>query len=733
MNETTQLIASVAVAAPLPRPLNYLVPPQLQDRVHAGSRVIVPLGRRQAAGCVLSVTSGEGSGLKEVVDVPDDDLLFPAAMIPFLLRAAEYYRYPPGEAIRSVLPAGLGTQRIRVTPRRERIFTAVSRNDLPRGPQQRAVITLLREKGPLSTPELRQEMSVGSEVLRRLVDNGWLEEERQVRRRDPFHAIPAPADSAPLLNAEQSHARSALRTALHSNIFAPFLLHGVTGSGKTEVYLHAIADALALGKQALILVPEIALTPQLIARFRARFGASTAIAVLHSGLSDGERFDAWRMINRGEAQIVIGARSAIFAPLSCAGVIVVDEEHDSSYKQGEGFRYNARDLALLRGQMDQATVILGSATPAITTFHRAQNGLCGYLPLTGRAIGQPMPTVEIVDLRQQVKGKTVLAPPLQEAIGVELAAGGQILLLLNRRGFSPAILCHDCGAGFHCPNCDIALTFHSRQRRLLCHYCDYSIPTPSLCPTCNSINLEAVGAGTERLEDELQAAFPAARIGRMDRDTTGHKGAHRQIVEAMLARQLDILVGTQMIAKGHDFPGITLVGVINADLALNLPDFRAAERAFALLSQVAGRAGRGDQPGRVLIQTYAPEHYAVTCALNHDFHTFYAQEIAFRQELGYPPFGHLINLVLAGNDGELVATGAEKLANTLRETGDAVEILGPAPCPLSRLRGKHRFQLLLKAQERPPLRILLRQIDLLRRKVTAGLALSVDVDPLDML
>jgi primosomal protein N' (replication factor Y) len=733
MTDTLPLIASVAVAAPLPRPLSYLVPLHLHERVRAGSRVIVPLGRRQAAGCVLNVTQGDGSGLKALIDAPDDDALFPATMLPFLLRAAEYYRYPPGEAIRSVLPAGLGTQTVRVTPRTERVFTAITRDDLPRGAQQLAVITLLRQKGPLSATDLRKEMAVGSDVLRRLLDHGWLEEERQVRRRDPFLDIPAPVDSAPILNAEQVQARLALHSALHSSAFSPFLLHGVTGSGKTEVYLHAIADALALGKQALILVPEIALTPQLTARFRARFGASTAIAVLHSGLSDGERFDAWRMISRGEAQIVIGARSAIFAPLSCPGVIVVDEEHDSSYKQGEGFRYNARDLALLRGQMDQATVILGSATPAVTTFHRAQSGLCGYLPLTGRAIGQPMPTVEIVDLRQQPKGTSIIAAPLQDAIGFELAAGGQILLLLNRRGFAPAILCRDCGTGFHCPNCDIALTFHSRSRRLLCHYCDYSIIVPSLCPTCNSLNLEAVGAGTERLEEELRAAFPEARIGRMDRDTTGGKGAHRQIVDAMLARQTDILVGTQMIAKGHDFPGVTLVGVINADLALNLPDFRAAERAFTLLSQVAGRAGRGDQPGRVLIQTYAPEHYAVTCALQHDYQTFYAQEITFRQELGYPPFGYLINLVMSGNDGVLVADGAEKLAAALRGSERNLEVLGPAPCPLARLRGKHRFQLLLKSQERAPLRRLLGQIALLRRKVAAGLTLSVDIDPLDML
>ena len=733
MTDTPPLIASVAVAAPLPQPLSYLVPSRLHGRVGAGSRVIVPLGRRQAAGCVLSVAPGDGSGLKELVDAPDDDALFPATMIPFLLRAAEYYRYPPGEAIRSVLPAGLGTRTVRAAPRSERVFTAVVRDDRPRGAQQLAVITLLRQNGPLSATELRQELTVGSDVLRRLLDHGWMDEERQVRRRDPFLDIPAPADRAPALNAEQEQARIALHTALHSGLFAPFLLHGVTGSGKTEVYLHAIADALALGKQALILVPEIALTPQLTARFRARFGAQAAIAVLHSGLSDGERFDAWRMIGRGEAQIVIGARSAIFAPLTRPGVIVVDEEHDSSYKQGEGFRYNARDLALLRGQMDSATVILGSATPAVTTFHRARSGLCGYLPLTRRAIGQPMPTVEIIDLRQQPKGTTVIAPPLQEAIAAELAAGGQILLLLNRRGFAPAILCHDCGSGFHCPNCDIALTFHARRRRLLCHYCDYIVPIPSLCPTCNSINLEPVGAGTERLEEELQSAFPAARIGRMDRDTTGHKGAHRQIVDAMLARETDILVGTQMIAKGHDFPGVTLVGVINADLALNLPDFRAAERAFTLLSQVAGRAGRGELPGRVLIQTYAPEHYAVTCALTHDFPTFYAQEIVFRQELGYPPFGHLINLVLAGNDGELVAKEAEKIAAALRLSAGDVEILGPAPCPLARLRGKNRFQLLLKSQERAPLRRLLGQIDLLRRKVAAGLTLSVDVDPLDML
>ncbi len=482
-----------------------------------------------------------------------------------------------------------------------------------------------------------------------------------------------------------------------------------------------------------MLVPEIALTPQLVRRFRARFAAGNAtIAVLHSGLSDGERYDAWRAIARGQIDIVIGARSAVFAPLQGLGIIVVDEEHESSYKQAEGFRYNARDLALMRGQMDHCLVLLGSATPALTTFYRARDGQTGYLPLTGRALDRPLPEVQLVDLTEE-RPEGALSGPLAAALGENLARGEQSLLLLNRRGFSPYLLCADCGETFRCPNCEITLTYYQGRRLLRCHYCDYGIRPPDLCPRCQSGGLAPEGVGTERLEEELAALFPDARLARMDRDTTGRKGAHQRLVESMERREVDILIGTQMIAKGHDFPGVTLVGVVSADASLNFPDFRCAERTFALLTQVAGRAGRGERTGKVLIQTFAADHYALVSAATHDYQGFYAQEVAFRRELGYPPFGFLVNLVLAGNDSERVQNAAESLAAGMQSDAREVEVLGPAPCPLARLRGKTRMQVLLKAPQRPPLRRLLARLDGLRRTIPSGVALAVDVDPVDML
>jgi primosomal protein N' (replication factor Y) len=567
--------------------------------------------------------------------------------------------------------------------------------------------------------------------LARLVELGCLELRQAERLRDPFLAQAIPADRPVVPTEEQTRALAVLTQALEQASFAPFLLHGVTGSGKTEVYLRAIGAALERGRQALVLVPEIALTPQLVGRFRARFGDRGALAVLHSGLSNGERYDAWRSIARGEADIVIGARSAVFAPLERLGILVVDEEHEASYKQGEGFRYHARDLALLRGQMAGATVLLGSATPSVTTFERARSGQTGYLTLQQRAEARRLPAVELVDMRATPFGE-VLSAPLVSAIEATLAAGEQGVLLLNRRGFSPYLLCADCGATFRCPNCEITLTYHQGRRLLRCHYCDYQQAPPELCPACLGGNVMPEGVGTERLEESLATLFPLARIGRMDRDTTGRKGAHQELVSAMEGRQLDLLVGTQMVAKGHDFPGVTLVGVINADSTLNFPDFRSAERTFSLLTQVAGRAGRGDRPGRVLIQTYTPEHYALVCASSHDYLAFYEQELAFRQELGYPPWGFLVNLVLAGNDPARVSQSAAALAVALERAAAGVEVLGPAPCPLSRLRGKTRLQILLKAAARPPLRRLLPTLPSLRSLLLSGVTLTVDVDPIDM-
>jgi primosomal protein N' (replication factor Y) len=534
---------------------------------------------------------------------------------------------------------------------------------------------------------------------------------------------------------EQAAALAAITAALAAGQFAPFLLHGVTGSGKTEVYLRAIRQTMEAGRQALVLVPEIALTPQLVGRFRARFAADTAkLAVLHSGLSAGERYDAWRAVARGDIDIIIGARSAVFAPAARLGIIVIDEEHEASYKQGDGFRYNARDLALLRGQMTGATVLLGSATPALTTFYRARQGQTGYLELPERVMARALPDVTLIDLTQK-RPDGVLAEPLRLALEENLARGEQSLLLLNRRGFAPFLLCVDCGTTPRCPNCEITLTYYQQQHLLRCNYCDFARTPPDLCPTCQGAGLEPEGAGTERLAEELTTLFPLARIGRMDRDTTARKGSQQVLVERMERQQIDILVGTQMIAKGHDFPGVTLVGVVNADSALNFPDFRAAERTFTLLTQVAGRAGRGEKAGRVFIQTYAPEHYALSCAARHDYAGFYEQEAALRRELSYPPFGFLANCVLAGNDQQRVLEAAESLVDGLHQqaAGLELEVLGPAPCPLARLRGKWRFQALLKAPGRGALRSLLARIGPLRKATPSGVSLTIDVDPVDML
>ncbi|WP_432822684.1 replication restart helicase PriA [Trichloromonas sp.] len=730
---STSLIATVAVAAPIEKTLSYLVPDSLRETAVVGMRLQVPLGRRRVVGYLLALTEGDPAGLKAISEVLDAAPLFAAEMVPFFTRAAEYYCHPIGEVVRTALPAGLSGRGGSVSILREKIYTATDLAGEPAGALQKEVLALVRQSGPLALSELRRSVATPYGALRRLVELAYLTETEEERLRDPFLSLPVTVEVVPEPTTEQALVLGEIETALESRSFAPFVLHGVTGSGKTEVYLRAIETALAQGRRALVLVPEIALTPQLVARFRSRFdGGRATIAVLHSGLSDGERYDAWRAIARGEVEIVIGARSAVFAPLQDLGIIVIDEEHEASYKQGEGFRYHARDLALLRAQMAGAVVLLGSATPAVTTFHRAQSGQTGLLALSGRVLERPLPQVELVDMKATPFGE-YLSEPLAEALQLTLERGEQSLLLLNRRGFAPYLLCSDCGTTFRCPNCEITLTFHQERRQLRCHYCDFIQAPPELCPNCNGGNVLPEGVGTERLETELAERFPDARIARMDRDTTTRKGAHQQLMEQMSRREIDILVGTQMIAKGHDFHGVTLVGVVNADSTLNFPDFRSAERTFSLLTQVAGRAGRGELEGRVLIQTYSPDHYALTCAAQHDYQEFYRQEIAFREVLDYPPFGHLVNLVLSGNDGQKVARAAEALTTALQNAVGEVEVLGPAPCPLARLRGKTRVQILLKAPTRLPLRRLLLRLPQLRKQIPAGVGLTVDVDPVDML
>ena len=753
-------IVEVAIPLPLDGNFHYLVPSRLAPSALPGTRVLVPFGRRKVTGYLLGEAAATGGELKEVLEVLDEAPLFTPQELEFYRWIAGYYLHPLGEVIKMALPAGINVvSRYRCetaedgTPvlkeflsggknvRTERFYAGVP--DPPAKPRGKGVeileyLEFLREngeageQGEISGAALRARFGPCTPQLNRLVVLGAARcIEREVYR-DPFHAESFGKDSQMQLNDDQAAAFATIKGAITSNVFAPFLLHGVTGSGKTEVYLQSIAVALGAGKSALVLVPEIALTPQLVGRFKRRFDCG--IAVLHSGLSDGERYDEWRRIRRGEAVIVIGARSALFAPLAGLGVIVVDEEHEGSYKQSEGVRYNSRDLALVRGKQVGAVVILGSATPLVTSYYAARQGRLGYLHLPSRVRELPMPETVMLDARGQ-RGKTFLAP-LVHAIEENLDAAGQTLLFLNRRGFATYLVCQACGHVLRCPNCEVTLTYHRGKGRHVCHYCDYSLAAPSRCPACQGGEITLLGRGTERVEDEVKELFPLARVARMDRDSTKGKGGHARVLKALEDGSVDILIGTQMIAKGHDFPGVTLVGVVSADASLNLPDFRSSERTFQLVTQVMGRAGRGDKPGRVLVQTLAPEHYALTYAVAHDYEGFYAQEIAFREDVGYPPFAHLASLTISGIVAAQAENSAQEAASLLRKIkGDCkmrVEILGPVTAPLGKVRGRFRWQILLKGRDRSELhRILFHFRGGYQHP--SPVRLIVDVDPVEML
>jgi len=725
-------LANVAVNVPLQQLFTYRVADTQIDNIEIGSRVLIPFGRRVAVGFVVSLGEGQAENLKDIKEVLDKEPLLTEGLIKLLSWAAEYYCHPIGQVFCSALPAGLGREKSQNKIITEPWYCAVDTQQNLRGKKQKELYSFIAKYEYVALSEIRQHIAAPHAALKRLVDVGALCIEQREVIRDPFLNVHVDADKCLILNDAQKSAVDAIADSLSENNFRGFLLHGVTGSGKTEVYLRAVERCLDLGRQALILVPEISLTPQLVARFRARFESNgIKISVLHSGLSAGERYDAWREIIKQQIDVVIGARSAIFAPLNSLGLIVVDEEHESSYKQGEGFRYSGRDLALVRAQQQNCPIVLGSATPSLASFYRSEQGALMRLSLEQRVHAGDLPAVEIVDLKGHTS-EGELSNPLIEAIQKSLEEREQILLLLNRRGFAPFLLCSDCGESFYCPNCEITLTYHQTANHLKCHYCDYSEPVPESCHKCQGLNIITNGAGTERLEQELKELFPGARVARMDRDTTSHKGAHQKIVDAMLAREIDILVGTQMVAKGHDFPGVALVGVLSADSLLNFPDFRSAERCFSLLTQVAGRAGR-EGGGRVYIQTYNADHYALSCAAQHAYADFYRQELPFRQELEYPPCGHLVNLVFASNDHDLVQRSAQKFGLDLQRLATDIEILGPSPCPLSRLRGKSRYQILLKSTDRRALRRCLDRMSDVTAKIPRCVQLHIDVDPLDML
>jgi primosomal protein N' (replication factor Y) len=611
-----------------------------------------------------------------------------------------------------------------------------------RAPQQAALLHHLLQNGPATGAELRRHMPGATQVVRALTQKGLLTSvERPRASRLNLASEDAFLDERDVtLTEAQSQALDRIQTLLHRGRFAPVLLHGVTGSGKTEVYMRAMASALAEGKQVIYLVPEIALTPQLLTRIHARFGHD--VAVLHSRLTRGERIDEWHRVHRQQAAIAIGPRSAIFAPLQRVGVIIVDEEHDPSYKQEETPRYLARDVAIMRAKLCEAVVVLGSATPSMESFSNAQQQRYHYLQLPDRVHSKDLPHVALVDLRREENRAgvgEVLSHPLRKAVTARLARGEQTLLFLNRRGYATFVQCHDCGFICQCPRCSVTLTFHIDDRLLKCHYCEFTATPPETCPTCQGTRVEYFGTGTQKVEREVRRVFPQARVARLDRDATGGRHAFRDILSRLARGEIDILIGTQMITKGHDFPRITLVGVVSADVALGLPDFRAAERTFQLLTQVAGRAGRGQVPGEVMVQTFAPEHYAIQRAQGHDYHGFYAEEIAYRKRLGYPPAVRLAALRFEARDPEAVEQFCQAFVTLLRpyvRDAGGVTLLGPAPAALAKLNNRYRWHLLLKAPTTRRLHDVIGQgLAALRQAAIPrnGVRLLVDVDPVNLL
>lgn len=607
-----------------------------------------------------------------------------------------------------------------------------------RAPKQAAVyLDLLYGEAERRAADMRDKHGITRAILNALMEKGLVRlEERELFRRPDFD-VGTYGGAKPVLNDEQQRACDAVCEKVNNHTYASFVLQGITGSGKTEVYLQAIEHALSVGRTAIILVPEISLTPQTVGRFLSRF--DSRIAVLHSGLSKGERFDEWRRAQRGEVGIVVGARSAIFAPLKNLGVIVVDEEHDASYKQGETPRYHARDVAVMRAIQNNAVCVLGSATPSIEASHNCEREKFTRLSLLRRATEAALPGVKLVDMREEAKdhkGQIILSRTLEEAIQLRVDAKEQVVLLLNRRGHSPYVLCPQCSWVAECTDCQVSMTYHEKGGYLSCHYCNRQRPIPLVCDECHFNPLLYIGLGTQKAEDYLVRAFPSACVARMDADTTAGRGGHAKILGRFASGEIDILLGTQMIAKGHDYPGVTLVGVLNADTGLCHPDFRAAENTFQLLTQVAGRAGRGDKPGEVLFQTYRPKHFAIQAAANHDYASFYAQEIRERESAGYPPFRRMANFVLASEDPHKAERGVARLHRLTREKMEALEfqgmeIIGPAPAIVRRVKKKFLWNMAVLSRSASRINRLVREVRIAfdAEYPARDVTLKADLDP----
>lgn len=739
------MVARVALDLLLRKEFDYFIPPSLEGQVLVGSRVRVPFGSRIVLGSVTALLPASAqTSLKSISKVLGEHGKIPPKVFQLAKWISEYYCCPLDVTLRAVLPEAMRHEEPGWKERLVVRFRADAEEGTALSKRAAEVLRLLREKKVAPLAEFVKEAGTTTATLRRLEEAQLLEIAPEISERDPYaKEIILPTN--PLsLNPEQQKALEQITAAMDcSGAKSSFLLHGVTGSGKTEVYLQSLAHALRAGKGAIVLVPEISLTPQTVERFKARFSSGelrTLVAVLHSHLSGGERHDEWQKIRQQRARIVIGARSAIFAPLENLGLIIVDEEHEHSYKQEESPRYNARDCALVRGQLENAVVVLGSATPSLESYYNARQGKYALLEMPTRVDDQKMPLVRVVDMRMEArkeKGLPIFSRVLRDRIALRLERGEQVILFLNRRGYASSLQCPLCGYVAGCPNCSLALTYHRHNQTLRCHLCGHAAAAPLACPEpkCRNPAIRYSGVGTERVEEILPKLFPQARIARMDSDALKRKDDFRRILAEFRTGKIDILLGTQMIAKGLHFPNVTLVGIIVADLALHMPDFRAGERTFQLLTQVAGRAGRGDIEGEVVVQAFTPFHPAIQYARKHDFNGFYDQEIEFRAQLNYPPLSRIALLTLRGRNDEKVAMCADYLRKEIdrriTEVGNYT-IAGPAPAPLAKAESYYRYQIMIRGQHMPRLSRFLADLKQ-TTQMPEDVLLAVDIDPLTLI
>ena len=747
--QTAGLFADVVFDRPLDQAYTYAVPEPLQDKVGVGKRVLVPFGKGEKGTvgyCVRLTTTAPTRQVKEISRVLDDEALLTPDLLRLTRWIADYYLCGWGQVLNAVVPGGAKQQ----AGIRSVIFLeAVPEADLPQPPptltaKQTSALEALRAAGrPIEVRRLASQAQCGLGPVEALVEKGVAR--RLVRRVDKFVDVPEePALPEPdiVLNADQLRAWGPVEQAVRQGGYHAFLLRGVTGSGKTEIYLRAIEEVVRQGKEALVLVPEISLTPQTIQRFRGR---CAEVAVLHSHLGNAERGGQWRRVANGQVQVVVGARSAVFAPTRRLGLIVIDEEHEGSFKQDSTPRYHARDVAVMRARLENIPILLGSATPSLESWHNAERGQYTLLSLPNRVLDREMPQVALIDLRHEGLGRgrpQALSPSLERAMRDALKGGGQVMLLLNRRGFSTHIHCPACGVVASCRFCDLALTFHREREVLLCHYCGYEEVPPDHCRQCGQETMRYQGMGTEKLQAEIEARFPGYVVRRMDSDSMRRPGSHGRVLAAFRQGLIHILLGTQMIAKGLDFPNVTLVGVVNADIGLHVPDFRSAERTFQLLSQVAGRTGRGPSGGKVLIQTFNPDHPSIALAAAHNYGAFVDIEMGHREAHHYPPFNRLIRLIVRSKEREAGGAFAERLASALTTAlgslrtpevvAAGVRILGPAEAPVFRLKGYYRYHFQLQSASPAALHQLLRAAVPTLRPPN-GVEFTIDVDPLNML